>query len=96
MLLCCCCAATLLPPLLIVGCSSLPRVVVLNSVAVGFIFELDDVLYYILLNSKMRKAYERSPPMPGTVLDVSGSADVCAACTPVGVEATARHCSRLR
>ena len=80
--------------------------IVLNSVAVGFLFELDDVMYTskqqqhtiaaaalttrhsqptthpsisppVLLDDKQRRAYERSPPEPGTCLAVPGSTTVC-------------------
>jgi len=51
--------------------------IVLNSVAVGFIFELDDILYTMLLPLHQRLVYETSAPERGTVLDVPGSAAIC-------------------
>ena len=47
--------------------------IVLNSVAIGFIFEFDDALYTILLTAPDRRRYEDSPPEPGTCLAVPGS-----------------------
>ena len=50
--------------------------IVLNSVAVGFIFEFDDLLYATLLSARARQKYENAPPEAGTCLDVPGSAAV--------------------
>ena len=47
--------------------------IVLNSVAVGFIFELDDVMYTMLLGSRARHRYANAPPEKGTCLAVPGS-----------------------
>jgi len=44
---------------------------------VGFVFEIDDLFYHILIDDKRRRAYENSPPEPGTCLAVKGSANVC-------------------
>ena len=51
--------------------------IVLNSVAVGFIFELDDVMYPMMLNFERRKKYEGSPPDVGSPLVVPGSPILC-------------------
>ena len=47
--------------------------IVLNSVAVGFIFEFDDLLYATLLSARARQQYENAPPEAGTCLAVPGS-----------------------
>lgn len=50
--------------------------IVLNSVAIGFVFELDNVMYPILITSNDRNAYEASAPAAGTPLAVGGSPTV--------------------
>ena len=51
--------------------------IVLNSVAIGFIFELDDALYSVFLNNKARRAFENSEPDLSSPLACDGSASVC-------------------
>jgi len=64
-----CCRALLLPILGGLGTaqafagSSSAQDIVLNSVAIGFVYELDDVLYQTLLPERTRKAYEQKPPL---------------------------------
>ena len=46
---------------------------VLNSVAIGFIFELDDMMYAMMLGRNARHQYSNTPPVAGTCLAVPGS-----------------------
>ena len=41
--------------------------------AIGFVFELDDVLYPAIVSRMDRSAYENSPPPKGTPLSVGGA-----------------------
>ena len=47
--------------------------IVLNSTALGFVFELDDLLYNNLVSLHKRTKYEAKPPLPGSHSDVRGS-----------------------
>jgi len=77
------CRAVLLPTLAVVGtatglaCANSAVDIVLNSVAVGFIFEIDDAMYTVLLDEQSRLAYERAPPEAGTYLAVPSAALIC-------------------
>ena len=51
--------------------------IVLNSVAIGFVFELDDYLYPAIISRMDRSAYENSPPVKGTPLAVGGAPTLC-------------------
>ena len=45
--------------------------------AIGFVFELDDVLYPAIVSRMDRSAYENSPPPKGTPLSVGGAPTLC-------------------
>ena len=68
------CRAILLPVLAGLGTASAfvgsknAQDIVLNSVAIGFVFELDDFLYSALLNEARRHSYENKAPRPTSPL----------------------------
>ena len=49
------------------GCTNCQDIV-LNSVAIGFVFELDDFLYNTLLSRERRAAFQEAPLWPGSPL----------------------------
>ena len=55
-----------------------PAQIVLNSVAIGFVFELDDVLYATMVTPMMKRVYHGEPPPRASPLSVPGSVSVAA------------------
>jgi hypothetical protein len=47
--------------------------IVLNSCAIGFVFDLDDIFYERLMPKAVKRDYESKPAIPGSPLDVPGS-----------------------
>ena len=51
--------------------------IVLNAVAIAFVFELDDFFYLQMVNKSIRTAFEESPPMSTSPLAIPGGKRRC-------------------